>query len=309
MQIGVANAKTTDVGTTWSVYAGFLRDILRESRVTVQVVFLLRFCTAALLTAPVLEGRALAAALAWALATLAIYVFNGVMDVTEDRANCSTRPISQGSLPVPVAAGGAVTAAGIALAFGGVVDSGGILPLLILAHLVCGYAYSGEPFYGKRRGATASALILTMGALTYIAAWHITGRHDGLGVLVLGVAMSLWMAGVGALAKDLSDVVGDETGGRRTPAIAWGDPATRLVLTLNAAVIAVGFLAASWVSARVLVPSALCLVLGALTVGVFAVTTRTADIRSVRRLPYQAFMATQYAVHVVALATLVLLNR
>ncbi|MFI5781893.1 UbiA family prenyltransferase [Nocardia sp. NPDC051570] len=254
----------------------------------------------------ILGGQVWIAAAAWVLATLAAYVFNGVMDVTEDRANGSTRPISRGSLPVPVAAGGVVVAGALALAIGGVVDAGGLLPLLILAHLACGYAYSGAPFYGKRRGSTAALLVLGMGALTYAAGWQVAGQQGGLPVLLLGTAMSLWMAGVGALSKDLPDAEGDAAGGRRTPVIVWGDTRVRILITANALLIGLAYLAAAIVLAPVLVPSAITLVIGALAVGVLAATTRRATSRGDRRLPYRAFMVTQYAVHIAVLATLLI---
>ncbi|WP_353961383.1 UbiA family prenyltransferase [Antrihabitans cavernicola] len=300
----IAPTKFPAAGTSWSVFTSFCRDFLQESRVSVQVIFLIRFGTAAALGTTIFGGREMAAALAWVLATLAAYVFNGVMDVTEDRANGSTRPISRGSLPVPVAAGGVVVSSGLALTIGGIVDPGGLLPLLILAHLVCGYAYSGAPFYGKRRGYSAVLLVLAMGVLTYAAGWQVADRKGGIAILLLGAAMSLWMGGVGALAKDLPDAEGDAAGGRRTPVIVWGDRRVRILITVNAVVIAFGYLAATVAFAPVLVPSAIALVFGAVAVGSLAATTRTATTRSGRRLPYRAFMVTQYAVHIVVLAAL-----
>ncbi|ASF13538.1 hypothetical protein CEQ30_38455 [Nocardia brasiliensis] len=304
--MGAASIQFPADTTAGAVLVRLSKEFLQESRISVQIIFLMRFGTAAVLGASVLGGQVVLAAVAWVLATLAAYVFNGVMDVTEDRANGSTRPISRGSLPVPVAAGGVIAAGALALAIGGVVDAGGWLPLLILAHLACGYAYSGAPFYGKRRGSTAALLVLGMGVLTYAAGWQAAGQQGGLPVLLLGTAMSLWMAGVGALVKDLSDAEGDAAGGRQTPVIKWGDGRVRLLVTVNAALIAAGYGVAALLFAPMLAPSALALVIGAVAVGVLAATTRRATSRTDRRLPYRAFMVTQYAVHIAVLATLLI---
>nr|WP_083905799.1 UbiA family prenyltransferase [Nocardia transvalensis] len=304
--MGIASIHIPTGRTAWSEITRWSRDFVQESRISVQIIFHIRFCTAVVLGTSILDGRVAAAALAWLLATLAIYVFNGVMDVTEDRANGSTRPISRGSLPVPIAAGGVVAAGALALAIGGVVDAGGWLPVLILAYLACGYAYSGAPVFGKRRGSTAMLLVLGMGVLTYVAGWQAAGREGGLPVLLLGTAMSLWMAGVGALSKDLSDAEGDAAGGRRTPVIRWGDTRVRVLITANAVLIGGGYLAAALFFAPILIPSALTLVAGALAVGVLAATSRHAVGRDGRRRTYRGFMVTQYAVHIAVLATLLL---
>ncbi|WP_157554470.1 UbiA family prenyltransferase [Nocardia crassostreae] len=306
MQMDIAAIDFTAGKTIWSDVIRFSKDFLQESRISVQISCLIRFCTAAVLGASMLDGQVWIAALTWVFATLAAYVFNGVMDVTEDRENGSTRPISRGSLPVPIAVGGVVGAGAPALAIAGVVDAGGLLPILVLAHLTCGYAYSGGPIYGKRRGSTAALLVLGMGVLTYAAGWAAAGQQGGLPVLVLGTAMSLWMAGVGALVKDLSDAEGDAAAGRRTPVVVWGEGRVRLLASSNAVLISGGYLCATMVFAPVLAPSAIALALGAAAVGILCATTRRAATRTGRRLPYRAFMVTQYSVHLAILATLLL---
>ncbi len=304
MQMSVSTLQFIADKATSSLLVRFSKDFLRESRTSVQVMVLMRFCTAALLGASILSDRVWAAAVAWLLATLAIYVLNGVMDVAEDRANGSTRPISAGSLPLSAAAGGVVATAALALGIGVISDEDGLLPLLILAYLTCGYAYSAAPFYGKRRGSTAALLVLGGGVLTYAAGWQAAGRDGDLPVLLLGGAMSLWMAGVGALAKDLSDVEGDAAGGRRTPVIRWGGARVRLLIIVNAVLVAGGYLTITPTFAPILLPSAITLAVGASAVGVIAATTRRTRTRAGRRLPYRAFMITQYAVHLTVLATL-----
>lgn len=306
MQMGIAPTRVTPERTSITTILSLPIDFLRESRLSVQVIFLIRFCTAAALGASVLDARLPAAGVAWLLATVAAYVFNGVMDVAEDRANGSTRPISRGALPVPVAAAGVLVAAALALAIATIVDPTGLLPLLLMAHLACGYAYSGPPFYGKQRGSTAALLVLGMGALTYAAGWRLGGPGGGLSVLVLGAAMSLWMAGVGALAKDLPDAEGDAVGGRRTPVIVWGATRVRLMVAVNALLIGAGYLTAALTFAPMLVPSAVTLLIGGAVVGILAATSRRATTRSGLRQPYRAFMVTQYAVHIVVLGTLLI---
>lgn len=305
MQRGIAAVRIPADYITWTVLARISREIVQESRVSVQIIFLVRFCTAAALGAAVLGPTVWVAAAAWLLSTIAAYVFNGVMDRTEDRANGSTRPISRGSLPVPVALAGVAGAAATAVLLAWAVDPSGLLMLLVLGNLALGYAYSGAPFYGKRRGDTAALLVLGSGVLTYAAGWQAAGRLGGLPVLVLGAAMSLWMACVGAVVKDLSDVEGDAAAGRRTPAVVWGATRVRVLAGANAALIAGGYLTVALTVAPVLLPSAFALVAGALGVIVLAAATGRADTRAGRRLPYQAYMVAQYAVHIVVLVTLI----
>ncbi len=288
-----------------AAFANHVHGFLLESRPAVQVVFMLRFFAAAALSGGPADGRLWWAAAAWSLATMAVYVVNGVMDVTEDRANGSSRPIARGALPAPVATTLVAAASVLSLALAAAVDARVLLPLVAL-HLACGYAYSGPPFHGKRRGSTTALLVLGLGVLTYAAGWSAGGRHAGLPVLLLGVAMSLWMAGVGALAKDLSDVAGDALGGRRTPVIVWGEVRTRALTAVNAVLIGAGFLTASLLRATSLVPVAAVLLLGGAAVAVLVATTRHGATRAVRRLPYRAFMFTQYAVQLLVLARFLL---
>ncbi len=271
------------------------RHFAEESRVPVQVVTLLRFVTMAVLAAGPLfrPGRTVGAALACLLAAAAVYVFNGVMDRVEDRANGSARPISSGRLPVSTAVQG-ILAAGCAALLLAWFSGGPALISVLGAYLAFGYAYSGAPFHGKRSGRGASLLVLGLGICTYAAGWLSSGHRHPIAALLLTAAMSLWMAAVGALVKDLSDVRGDIVAGRRTPHIVWGSTRTRLVASLNGFAIGGGYLAAATAWAPVLVPSALVLLAGAFVVAVFARTTRHSVTRDDLRLPYRAFMVTQY---------------
>ncbi|MEV6771969.1 UbiA family prenyltransferase [Nocardia sp. NPDC051030] len=298
MQIGTS-ALNLPGRVALSEVAGYPKYFLQEARISVQIIFLIRLCTAAILSgAAYLGPRMWELALAWVLATLAIYVYNGIADVTEDRANGSTRPISRGALPVRVASIGVVGTGGLALGIDALIDPAGPLPWLMLAYLFLGYAYSGAPFYAKTRGSSAVLVVLGLGVLTYADGWEAGGGHSLLPVL-LGVTMSLWMGGVGALVKDLSDAAGDAAAGRRTPVIVYGELGVRVLASGNAVLIASGYLVVVVLfGVTVLLPSAIALLAGAVAVAVLAATTRRATTRAGRRLPYRAFMVAQYAAHI-----------
>ncbi|HEV2635895.1 MAG TPA: UbiA family prenyltransferase [Actinocrinis sp.] len=276
----------------WRCVEGYLL----ESRIPVQVVFTLRFATVAAVNGVARLPQAGFSALAWLLATSAMYVFNGLMDLPEDRANGSKRPIAAGVLSPRAARIGCYGAAAgsllLALAVGEL-----LLALLLLVHLGTGYAYSAPPISGKNRGSTASLLLLAAGLLTYAGGWVCSDRTHPVVTLVLALGMSCWMAAVGAVVKDLSDVVGDAAAGRRTPVLVLGDRVTRLLAAFNALLIAVVFAVAAGHGAPQLIPAAVALTLGALAVTWLLWATRGGGSRSVRRAPYRAFMVTQYAVH------------
>jgi 4-hydroxybenzoate polyprenyltransferase len=272
--------------------------LLQESRMPVQVIFVLRFLSVVALASnlAVVLPTVLLAGTAWSLATIGVYVFNGVMDVAEDRVNGSARPIARGALDLETAKIGVFLAIGLAFALG-LAHGDGMLLLLLVVYVGCGYAYSGPPFHGKRRGSSASLLVLGLGLLTYAAGWETSGHLHPVPVVLLAVVMSLWMAGVGAFAKDLSDVAGDMAGGRRTPVIAWGETRTRLVVAVDALTIGTVYLVATAAWAPILLPSAMVVGVGAVAVAVLVAITRSSTLKAHRRLPYRAFMVTQYAAH------------
>lgn len=288
------------------VGARTLRYFAEESRITVQIVSLLRFATVfALASGPLPSlGGGVAGGLALVLAASAVYVFNGVTDRVEDRANGSTRPIVSDRLPVRTAVRGIVAATVLALLISGF-SGGPVLLAPLVGYLACGYAYSGAPFHGKRRGHTASLLVLGLGAFTYVVGWAGSGHRHALAAIVLAVAMSAWMAGVGTLVKDFSDVEGDALAGRRTPQIVWRRSGARLLASANALAVGAGYLTAALAWAPLLVPSALVVSAGAVVVAVLTRTTRNSAGRDRLRLPYRAFMVTQYGAHAVLLAWLI----
>lgn len=284
--------------------------LTEESRRPVLVIFTGRFLTSAVLAAPLprAAGPVLLGALAWALATMAVYVFNGVADRVEDRANGSSRPVASGRLSVPAAVRGTAccTALSVLLAL---TAQGGLPLVCLLGFLVAGYAYSGPPVYGKRHTVGAALLVLVLGAATYAGGWLTADRcialrpHAHALVIVFGTALTLWMAMVGVLVKDLSDVEGDAVVGRRTPVLVWGQTVTRTVIFVNSLAVSGGFLLAALRWAPALVPGAAALLAGALAVMLTVVTTRHSPDRGRQRRPYRMFMIAQYAAHVLVLGT------
>ncbi|WP_182878052.1 UbiA family prenyltransferase [Microbispora sp. H10670] len=261
---------------------------LLESRPLVQVMFLSRFLAGAALTGRVGAHvvSVAAGAVAWSAAAVAVYVFNGIMDVAEDRGNGSRRPIASGRLSRANATAFTGCAAALALAIG---TTAGIT-VHVLLFLGLGYLYSGPPRAAKRAGAAACAVIAALGLATFWAGARAAHGHSAA-VVVFGLVMSGWMGLVGALAKDIADVPGDALAGRRTFAVRYGiTPVARCAAALAVAVAVAGDAAAA-LTAPVLLPSMLILTLGACRVA--------GDCRSLAgetpRNPYRSFMATQYA--------------
>ncbi len=266
-------------------------------------MFSVRFSAAFLLAAGdsgVKPWRLFSGVVAWLFATLFAYVLNGASDVAEDRLNGSGRPIARGALRPETARRVAWLCAGAA-----VLSSLGSLPLLglLLAYLLCGFAYSAPAFSVTKRSNRTISMILLAGALTYAAGWAASGgRHDGVPVMVFAAAMTLWMGLVGAVVKDLSDVRGDAAAGRRTSVVAWGERRARVVCAVNPVLVGGGFLAVALTIAPVLVLPAVMLMTGSLAVAYFSLTTTSDERRSRSRLPYRAFMVSQYAAHLALLA-------
>ena len=309
----------------------------QESRPAVQVMFLLRFGCGVLLVGLGLGGvsaqeasRAVAAGAGWALATLYTYLVNGVEDVTEDRINAVGRPISRGDLDPGDAL--LVARACALLAIGAAWWAGEEVFAATAVYLALGHLYSVPP---ARLAATpAGALTVVLGGvgLTYVAGGLALGaapRGEGSAFVVV---MILWTTLVGATVKDLSDLLGDEAGGRRPLAARWGPWVLRraiagVALALGAAMLVAG---AVW---PVLLPSGAVLLAGAVVVAVRllrraplggavpvdgaaavdgaapvddVVPVDDAVRRRAGRRPYRAFMVTQFAVHLTLLASIAL---
>ncbi|PSL57238.1 1,4-dihydroxy-2-naphthoate octaprenyltransferase [Saccharothrix carnea] len=272
-----------------------LRMCWVQARPEVQVVFALRFAVGGLVGADggvVDVPRLLVGALVWACAVLAVYLLNGVSDAVEDSINKPTRPIPAGTLGAAAAIG--VAAAASLLASLGALLVGTRFLVLTVVFLVLGCAYSVPPVAVKRSAPGSVAVVLAGGVVTYLAGFCAGGGGELGPVLVPAVALSCWMAGVGALAKDLSDTRGDRAAGRRTLAVRWGPGRTRLVVSGNALLVGVGFfVAVLWCLPVLVLPA------GVVLVGALCVAARVGGP------PYRVYMRTQHAAHVVAVAVLV----
>ncbi|MFF3441504.1 UbiA family prenyltransferase [Streptosporangium sp. NPDC002721] len=273
---------------------------LVEARPSVQFNFLLRFLTGVSLSSAVAGAGDLArtawSALAWILAVFAVYLYNGVTDVREDRLNGSRRPIARGELPLSfataVAAGSAVSAVALGLALGPV-NAGTVVFMLAL-----GYLYSGPPFHLKRRTSGTIAIGLTASILTYYAGAHAYTGDLGSGtqLVVFVLAASLWTGLVGTTTKDLPDMEGDAAAGRVTFAAVRGERA------LRPAIIGVSLALPAVVTGGVLLlgdpslyPPAVAMCLGGLAIALLCRAPIPPGPR--RRRPYAVFMVTQYVLH------------
>jgi 4-hydroxybenzoate polyprenyltransferase len=298
----VIDARSTAIGVGGNVMRTALLCI-EEARISVQVIFFVRFSVMFLLASAksgIAPAELVTGGIAWTLGTLFAYLINGAMDVVEDRLNGSGRPIGRGALEPATALRAAWLCAAAA-----VLVSLGSLPIviLILAYLFCGYAYSAAPFHMKRRSHGTIVVVLMLGGLTYAAGWIDSGRHEnGLMAAVFATAMTLWMGLVGAVVKDLSDVRGDAAAGRRTSVVAWGERRARMVCVATPLLVGGGFVLAARLLTPQLTLPAVLLLAGAVVVAAFSATTRSDERRGRSRLPYRAFMVTQYAAHLALLA-------
>ncbi|MET8152910.1 UbiA family prenyltransferase [Actinoplanes sp. NPDC049668] len=271
---------------------------LREARPQVQVIFVLRFATAAALA--LLSGAApgpaiLAGAAAWFLLTWAIYLVNGIGDIVEDRANGSTRPIARGDLSPATAwwIAGGLAVAGMALA-------AAVSPLLALlgsGQLLLGWAYSMGPAPLKRVTVQAVVAVVLAGLLTYAAGVVSAGGRPERHLLVFPLMMALWMA-VGGVTKDLSDVPGDRLAGRRTLPILLGERRARRVMALVAGAVAGGFVVLAADSPPTVRLASWLVLLGAVVLAWVVCAPAGRDDAFRRRWPYRIFMATQYIAHI-----------
>jgi 4-hydroxybenzoate polyprenyltransferase len=280
-----------------------VRYCLSEARPLVQLIFLLRFTAGELLGGQGSEPvpRVLLGAAGWSAATVSVYLFNGIADRVEDVANGSSRPIARGDLPVSFALTVTVLAASLGLAAAWV--QGAWPTAAMVAFLVVGYTYSGPPFPLKLTFYTTFVGGTALGFLTYLGGALASGRRPGAGLLVFALAMSFWMGGVGGIAKDLSDVAGDRLAGRRSWPVVFGERQARRLLAAAACVVAASFAVAAAAFSPRLLGSAAAVLIGAVAVVLVSKEVPTASCRARRRLPYRAFMWTQYLSHAVLIGT------
>jgi 4-hydroxybenzoate polyprenyltransferase len=267
-----------------------------EARPVVQLVFLLRFLVGYELTASgrrtIVSGRFALAAVTLEMTIMAVYLFDGIMDIAEDRANQSTRPIASGRLSQGFA--GYVV---VLLAAGSMVGAailGGPYPAATAVVLLLGYAYCGWPLRLKRTSITAGGTVLVAGILAF--GWGAAAHphpYPTPSLAILALAMSLWMGLVGALCKDFTDAPGDSRAGRRTSVIVRGRVATGILVRGNALLVAGVFTLLAWSYAPLLLVPALTVQLGAASICRYCsvLTPFGPDLES--QLPYTIFMTTQ----------------
>ncbi|MFC9537076.1 UbiA family prenyltransferase [Streptomyces sp. NPDC056975] len=283
------------------------RYALIEARPTVQLVFLMRYLIGVaqssahhLLASPL---RLLAGAVAWWLAVVAAYLINGVMDVKEDRANGSVRPIARGDLPTRTAAFQTAGAAVGALALAACVPG---LTVWVAAFLVLGWLYSAPPIAAKRWSTACAVVVFGLGWTSFEGGAATAGGRLSPAGLAFAVVMSAWMALVGSVVKDLSDVDGDATGGRCTVAVRHGAGLARSLGAAGALLVGAGAVLTSLARFPTLLPATVCVAIGALCVVVQIV--RTARIeggdKRTHRSAYRAFMRTQYAANIALLCVM-----
>jgi 4-hydroxybenzoate polyprenyltransferase len=276
----------------------------QQARPSVQLIFFLRFAVAALLGPHPrsVPSAAVAGAAAWAFAVFAVYLFNGLTDVVEDRINNPHRPLAAGILSPAFARLATGVAAVLAVVLGVAVDLW--FAGLVLLFLGLGYGYSAPELGWKRTPAGTATVVLTAGSITYVAGFRAGGGNgDAVAVAVLAVAMSLWMALVGAVAKDFDDAAGDEAARRRTMVISQGARWAAVAVAAGAGAVGTGFLAASLLLAPVLVPAAAVVLAGAVVVAVSALCG-PASIGNTT--PYRAYMVTQHTAHVITVILILL---
>lgn len=275
----------------------------------VQVVFLLRLLAGAFFAGSIFSLGAIGksydllviGAASWVCATLAVYIYNGVQDVEEDRANGSSRPIAQEKLGVSQAMVAVVT-------FGLLSIIGGVfvhrdLAWGAAAMLFMGWLYSGPPFYLKRWPAALAIIAVSAAVLTYNAGYTLSGSQDErLPLLVFAGIMALWMGLVGQ-TKDFSDVPGDKKAGRRSLPITWGEETAQFIISTIALVLGIGFFLISFFWVEGLRLPAVVVFVGAIAVSTLSLGPWGKDGETRRRRPYKAFMVTQYAANIVVIAT------
>jgi 4-hydroxybenzoate polyprenyltransferase len=275
------------------------------------VIQLIRFTAGAALAARIsghwLPLRAGTGILSWELAIVWIYLFNGVMDLEEDRVNGSQRPIASGSLPRSTAMRCAKGAAALSLACASLL--GLRFLLIVLAMQLIGWQYSAAPSRLKCRPTGTAATGAALGLLAYLAGFGDqmgnTALHPTKECVIFMLVMSGWMAFVGTPAKDLPDALGDAAAGRKTLMLMWGENVTRCALAAAAVAIAVSFAVVAVTIAPSLRWAAAALAMGSATITVATLSRLSVGDRSRRRKPYKIFMLTQYAVNICLLLAII----
>lgn len=270
---------------------------LVESRPVVQAMFLLRFITGASFAGTLLAPGLWLGAAVWGCVTLAVYVLNGAMDLEEDEANRSDRPIASGRLTAERAVWVAV-----GLGLSGVLGSVALglhrVAVAAAVALALGILYSAPPLRLKR-WPSGLAVTATLGVLLTYYAGHAAngGVGGGSEAVAFAVVMALWVGLVGQ-TKDFSDVEGDRRAGRKSLPVVRGERTAGLFVAGAALGIAAAFAAFAFISAsgELLWPAGI-LAVGAAAVALVTLGPWSKGSRRKRRRPYRVFMGTQYGVH------------
>lgn len=270
---------------------GLVRDLVAESRPPVQFVFALRFVVASnLLFQP--SVRTAVALLGWLCLSIAIYVFNGVTDVSADVLNQSGRPIAAGRLPTQ----SALTSCAVLSVLGtAVLARQGLIPVLLgFLFLLVGWAYSAGPSW-KEDPIGFGVVIGAGAAVTYGAGWATRGSAS-TGQLAIGLTVAAWV-GLCCACKDFSDIEGDAAAGRRTwPVLLGRQRARTLIGSLAIAASVAGLAMAAFLGTGVMTAS--LLLAGSLVVTMTLGRSAKAASRGQRRLSYRVFLATQYLANI-----------
>lgn len=273
-------------------------------------MFAQRFLVGAALTVPE-QGRhpvhVADVLVLWVLATASIYLFNGVQDITCDRLNCSQRPLACGLVSTGFARRASLIGAAIALLGMAKIDPP--LVALLAALLILGYAYSTPPVKLARR-TSGTLLAVVLACLLSVLAGHLANTNSAAealrfspALIVFALASTGWAAFVGGLTKDLGDVPGDRAAGRRTLAVVYGPTTVRRITSVVAPLVGVTFLCGALAYAHPLVPAAAATLFGAVVLTLVNLAGDNGTERTRLRDSYRVFMVTQYAAHLLALAS------
>jgi 4-hydroxybenzoate polyprenyltransferase len=244
-------------------------------------------------------GQLIPAAIGLSLVSIAIYVLNGIIDLTGDIVNGSARPLASGRLPLRFAEQAVIAAAvaGQLIAFEGGLAAG----LCVAVMLLVGTRYSAGSRAWKNHPLPAAVSVILMGCSTYGVALFVTAHPPLLTLALPAAAMSLWMGLVGAGSKDFADAAGDALTGRRVPRGSHARACRRRV-TAGAFGIAAGYCAAVIWLRHSLLPSAAMLAFAAILVAISSWRCPLFGERQVLRRTYRVFMWAQYLVHITLLA-------
>jgi 4-hydroxybenzoate polyprenyltransferase len=283
---------------------GVLHLCLAEARPGVQLLYAIRFSTGAALGILTSDGSlrwsVVAGLAAWVSAMMSVYILNGLMDVTEDRANGSKRPIACGALSERQATRAVITLAGLGLLLAALTPLRTLL--MVIVALALGWMYSGPPWYVKRRPVGSASFLMVVGLASYAAGyWAADSGAPNASTVVFALAMSLSMGLVGVPVKDLSDVEGDRIAGRRSWPVMWGERRARIAICCVALGAGTAFLAAAIAVAPAMVPASVVTLAGFVTIGVVVLSTAGRGPRSHRRRGYRTFMISAYCAHVAAI--------